>query len=181
MNWYSSWKQKWVRRDKIRWTYASQTGSLKSGSQLFELVIANPQWIWFECSCRCINLNFCKLKYVQYIIVAAFFRRSICQETIIDSRIFNRRFSLGKRFYRDGHTHMVTINYMEGTKYAWDLVQKGFQICLQWRKSSKSHVTMISRRISCKLNFEDCRYIWCLSKNIASIYSLFRNWEWRHM
>ena len=54
------------------------------------------------------------------------------------------------------------------------------QICLQCRKSSKNHVTMISGRISRKQIFDDCKHIMSFLKEIASITSPFWIWDCKH-
>ena len=106
--------------------------------------------------------------------------------------------------YRAG-PHMIAIIFVTGTKYAcnkrhdldqiclqsWlkrgpslQILAISFsrdQICLQCLKSSQSHVTMISGRISRKQHFDDCKHIWSQMKEIASIYGPFRIWDCKHI
>jgi len=63
---------------------------------------------------------------------------------------------------------MLAISNPKRTIYSCNLFQKGPNM-LAIRKSSQSHVTIISWWISRKQNFDNCKHIWSQSKDIASI------------
>ena len=76
-------------------------------------------------------------------------------------------------------TRMDCVSYRVGL-HMLAISSNRDHICLQCRKSSLSHVTMIFRRISRKENFDDCKHIWSVLKEIASIYSPFYNHDCKH-